>query len=180
MYLIPRSWKNVPNTEFLCMLSSMRKFFEEWQWGLHCFDHLFRKGILLSCMSSKHQKSICRLYFNCFSLSYYYYFRVKYWQLSMKHWESKVPRLSDPVGAPFWDPGAPFYAPIGASFCDSGACFCAPVGAHICAPSGAPFSDPMRACFCAPVGAHICARVGACFSAPNEALERGTAPIGAR
>ena len=57
------------------------------------------------------------------------------------HWESKVspsghkkvPRLSDPVGAPFCDPrecfsgpgGAPFCAPIGARFRDPGACFSA-------------------------------------------------------
>ena len=37
------------------------------------------------------------------------------------HWESKVPRLmSDPIGAPFCDPGACFSAPVGAPFVTPG------------------------------------------------------------
>ncbi len=66
--------------------------------------------------------------------------------LGCHHWEpkvprsghKKVPRLSGPVGAPF-------YALVGAPFCDPGALFCAQVGAQFFAQSGAGF--------CAPVGA---------------------------
>jgi len=120
------------------------------------------------------------------------------------HWEpnlprsghKKVPRLTGPVGAPFYTPigapfcapiGAPLYAPIGAPFCDPGAPFYAPFGAPFCdpgaplyAPCGASGCTSVGAPFCAPSGAHFCPPSGAHFCAPNGSLERGSAPIGAR
>ena len=74
----------------------------------------------------------------------------------------KVPRLSGPVGAPFYDPMAPFYALVRAHFC-------AQSGAHYFCDPGAPVCAPLGAGFCAPVGAHFCA--------PSGLLERGSAPI---